>query len=200
MKQFPRLTIFLAILLLFFGILPDVSAYTISSTKVNPPGYQAAGTPMTVMFVVDFPWRGNETFPQGSELQGSTDLDEAYWVPVLVLDGEDIRMTVQSGKSLVISGWYLSYPSYQDVHLMVTLTGKIPATPSSKQDLFRIQETDSNKNIVSTAHVEMPEAPKDGSLYRVLFLTGLILFAMTFVINTVAELVRLHFRKRAMQL
>jgi phosphate transport system permease protein len=48
--------------------------------------------------------------------------------------------------------------------------------------------------------VELPEAPKDGTLYRVLFLTGLVLFAMTFVINTVAELVRLRFRKRAMTL
>ena len=48
--------------------------------------------------------------------------------------------------------------------------------------------------------VELPEAPKDGSLYRVLFLTGLVLFAMTFVINTVAELVRQYFRKRSMQL
>jgi phosphate transport system permease protein len=48
--------------------------------------------------------------------------------------------------------------------------------------------------------VELPEAPKDGTLYRVLFMTGLVLFAMTFVINTVAELVRLRFRKRAMQL
>lgn len=48
--------------------------------------------------------------------------------------------------------------------------------------------------------VELPEAPKDGSLYRVLFLTGLVLFGMTFVINTVAELVRLRFRKRATQL
>lgn len=48
--------------------------------------------------------------------------------------------------------------------------------------------------------VELPEAPKDGTLYRVLFLTGLVLFAMTFVINTVAELVRIRFRKRAMQL
>lgn len=48
--------------------------------------------------------------------------------------------------------------------------------------------------------VELPEAPKDGSLYRVLFFTGLVLFCMTFVINTVAELVRLRFRKRAMQL
>lgn len=48
--------------------------------------------------------------------------------------------------------------------------------------------------------VEMPEAPKDGSLYRVLFLTALVLFGMTFLINTVAELVRSHFRKRAQQL
>lgn len=48
--------------------------------------------------------------------------------------------------------------------------------------------------------VEIPEAPKDGSLYRVLFLTALVLFGMTFVINTFAELVRLRFRKKAMQL
>lgn len=48
--------------------------------------------------------------------------------------------------------------------------------------------------------VELPEAPKDGTLYRVLFFTGLVLFGMTFVINTVAELVRLRFRKRATQL
>ncbi|MBM3301800.1 MAG: ABC transporter permease subunit, partial [Deltaproteobacteria bacterium] len=48
--------------------------------------------------------------------------------------------------------------------------------------------------------VELPEAPKDGTLYRVLFLTGLVLFGMTFVINTIAELVRIRFRKRAMQL
>ncbi len=48
--------------------------------------------------------------------------------------------------------------------------------------------------------VELPEAPKDGTLYRVLFLTGLVLFSMTFIINTVAEVVRLRFRKRSMQL
>jgi phosphate transport system permease protein len=48
--------------------------------------------------------------------------------------------------------------------------------------------------------VELPEAPKDGTLYRVLFLTALVLFAMTSIINTAAELVRLRFRKRAMSL
>ena len=48
--------------------------------------------------------------------------------------------------------------------------------------------------------VELPEAVKDGSLYRMLFLAALVLFAMTFVVNTLAELVRLRFRKRAAEL
>jgi phosphate transport system permease protein len=48
--------------------------------------------------------------------------------------------------------------------------------------------------------VELPEAVKDSSLYRMLFLAALTLFAMTFVVNTVAEVVRLRFRRRAAQL
>jgi phosphate transport system permease protein len=48
--------------------------------------------------------------------------------------------------------------------------------------------------------VELPEAVKDGSLYRMLFLAALALFAMTFAVNTAAELVRLRFRKRAAEL
>jgi phosphate transport system permease protein len=52
----------------------------------------------------------------------------------------------------------------------------------------------------ATIAVELPEAVKGGSLYRILFLSGLVLFAMTFVINTIAELVRIRFRKRAAQL
>jgi phosphate transport system permease protein len=44
--------------------------------------------------------------------------------------------------------------------------------------------------------VEIPEAPEGGTLFRVLFLAALLLFAMTFVVNTVAELVRLRLRAR----
>jgi phosphate transport system permease protein len=43
---------------------------------------------------------------------------------------------------------------------------------------------------------ELPEAPQGGTLYRVLFLAGLLLFALTFVLNTVAEVVRLRFRNK----
>jgi phosphate transport system permease protein len=48
--------------------------------------------------------------------------------------------------------------------------------------------------------IELPEAVKDGTNYRVLFLAALTLFVMTFVINTIAELIRQRFRKRAFQL
>lgn len=44
--------------------------------------------------------------------------------------------------------------------------------------------------------VEIPEAPVDGTLYRVLFLCAVILFAMTFVLNTLAEVVRHRLRKK----
>jgi len=48
--------------------------------------------------------------------------------------------------------------------------------------------------------VELPEAVKNDTHYRTLFLAALTLFAMTFVVNTAAELVRQRFRKRAFQL
>ncbi|GJL79663.1 MAG: phosphate ABC transporter permease [Nitrospinaceae bacterium] len=44
--------------------------------------------------------------------------------------------------------------------------------------------------------VELPEAPEGGTLFRLLFLAAFLLFVMTFVINTAAELVRLRLRKR----
>ncbi|MBR0684126.1 ABC transporter permease subunit [Roseomonas eburnea] len=45
--------------------------------------------------------------------------------------------------------------------------------------------------------VELPEAVRDGTLFRMLFLAALTLFAMTFVVNTLAEVIRLRFRRRA---
>lgn len=44
--------------------------------------------------------------------------------------------------------------------------------------------------------VEIPEAPHGGSLYRVLFLAALLLFLVTFLTNTAAELVRQRLRRR----
>jgi phosphate transport system permease protein len=48
--------------------------------------------------------------------------------------------------------------------------------------------------------VELPEAVQNSTHYRMLFLAALCLFVLTSVINTVAEIVRLRFRKQATHL
>lgn len=48
--------------------------------------------------------------------------------------------------------------------------------------------------------VELPEADRGGTHYRVLFLCGVVLFVITFIVNTTAEIVRQHFRKRSAML
>jgi phosphate transport system permease protein len=47
---------------------------------------------------------------------------------------------------------------------------------------------------------ELPEAARGSTHYRVLFLAALVLFAITFVVNTAAEIVRQRFRRRAHEL
>lgn len=47
--------------------------------------------------------------------------------------------------------------------------------------------------------VEIPEAPHGGTLYRTLFLAGLLLFVATFLLNTVAELIRQRLREKYSQ-
>ena len=44
--------------------------------------------------------------------------------------------------------------------------------------------------------VEIPEAPHGGTLYRVLFLAAALLFSMTFIVNTIAEVIRQRLRER----
>jgi len=44
--------------------------------------------------------------------------------------------------------------------------------------------------------VELPEAPHHGTLYRTLFLGAVVLFLLTFTVNTIAEVLRQHLRER----
>jgi phosphate transport system permease protein len=76
--------------------------------------------------------------------------------------------------------------------IVVMATGNTPVTDFNLFNGLRALSANIN--------VELPEAVKDSTLYRTLFLCGLVLFALTFIINTVAEMVRQRFRKRAAQL
>ena len=64
-------------------------------------------------------------------------------------------------------------------------------TPIMDWDIFNGMRT-----ISANIAVELPEAPHHGSLYRVLFLSGLLLFMVTFCINSLAEVVRQRLREK----
>ncbi len=68
-------------------------------------------------------------------------------------------------------------------------------TPIMDWNIFQGFET-----LSMSLATELPEAAKNSTHYRVLFLAALTLFAVTFVVNTVAEMVRQRFRRRAYEL
>lgn len=76
--------------------------------------------------------------------------------------------------------------------IVVMATGNTPIIDLNPFNGFRA--------LSANIAVELPEAVRGGTLYRVLFFTALVLFSMTFIINTVAELIRLRFRRRSQQL
>jgi phosphate transport system permease protein len=56
------------------------------------------------------------------------------------------------------------------------------------------------RTLSATLATELPEAAKGSTHFRTLFLAALLLFVLTLVANTIAEFVRIRFRKRASQL
>lgn len=72
--------------------------------------------------------------------------------------------------------------------IVLMATGNTPIVDWSPFNGFR--------TLSANVAVEIPEAPEGGTLFRTLFLAALLLFALTFVVNTLAELVRQRLRTR----
>ena len=72
--------------------------------------------------------------------------------------------------------------------IVLMATGNTPVMDFSAFSGFRA--------LSANIAVEIPEAPHGGTLYRVLFLGALLLFILTFLVNTAAEVVRQRLRER----
>ncbi len=75
--------------------------------------------------------------------------------------------------------------------IVLMATGNTPIMDWSMFNGFR--------TLSANIAVEIPEAPHGGTLYRTLFLAGLLLFVATFVLNTIAELIRQRLREKYSQ-
>ncbi|HEX8296411.1 MAG TPA: ABC transporter permease subunit, partial [Chthoniobacteraceae bacterium] len=72
--------------------------------------------------------------------------------------------------------------------IVVMATGN---TPIMNLNIFSGMRT-----LSANIAVELPEAPHHGTLYRTLFLGAMVLFMMTFVVNTLAEIMRQRLREK----
>ncbi|MCK9579651.1 MAG: hypothetical protein M0Q92_04280 [Methanoregula sp.] len=135
--------------------IPVVSAFTVSSVTIDPAGSLTPGDAVLVSYQIQFPASSGETFPSGSELQMSTDLVNPKWTWTLKLDGIDNPRPTDSGRMLSLGGFELSYPSSMEQSISVTLEGNAPTVEQTTDKIIvRIQEVDSNSNVVASSKVE----------------------------------------------
>lgn len=99
------------------------------------------------------------------------------------------RVVLPAAGSGVFSGIIVGFGrAVGETMIVLMATGNTPVLQWSLFNGFR--------TLSANLAVEISEAPAGGTLYRVLFLSALLLFAMTSLVNTAAELVRLRLRRR----
>jgi phosphate transport system permease protein len=127
-------------------------------------------------------------------------------VPVIVSIGEDALKAVpdsyrEAGLALGATRWQLVYrvllPAARTGLLAAVLLGVGRAVGETMAVLMATGHAvhipssvlDSARTLTANIAAELGEAPAGSDHYRVLFLTGLMLFAITFAVNLVADLV-----------
>ena len=100
-----------------------------------------------------------------------------------------VRVVLPSASPGIFSAIMIGFGrAVGETMIVLMATGNTPVMNWSAFSGFRA--------LSANVAVELPEAPEGGTLFRVLFVAALLLFAMTFLVNTVAELVRLRLRQK----
>ncbi|MHB0956810.1 MAG: ABC transporter permease subunit [Pirellulaceae bacterium] len=99
------------------------------------------------------------------------------------------RVTLPSASPGIFAGVMIGFGrAVGETMIVLMATGNTPLIDASPFNGMR--------TLSANIAVEIPEAPVGGTLYRVLFLCAVILFVLTFTLNTTAEVVRQRLRKR----
>lgn len=114
----------------------------------------------------------------GASLACGASLWQTAWRVVLPAAGSGVFSAIMVGFGRAVG----------ETMIVLMATGNTPVLDWSVFNGFRA--------LSANIAVEIPEAPYGGTLYRVLFIAALLLFLMTFAVNTVAELIRLRLRRR----
>lgn len=134
-------------------------------------------------------------------------------IPIIFTISEDAFSNVPSsfrsasyalGASRWQTAWRVVFPTASPGVFSATMIGfgravgetMIVLMATGNTPIMSFSPFNGMRTLSANIAVEIPEAPQYSTHYRVLFLTALVLFAMTFVVNTAAEVVRQRLRER----
>ncbi|WP_353666768.1 ABC transporter permease subunit [Marinomonas sp. THO17] len=114
--------------------------------------------------------------------QGSLALGATYWQTM-------VRVVLPTASPGIFSAVMIGMGrAVGETMIVLMATGN---TPIMDMNIFEGMRT-----LAANLAVEVPESEVGSSHYRILFLAAFVLFIFTFVVNTVAETVRQHLRKK----
>ncbi|EAQ64826.1 Binding-protein-dependent transport systems inner membrane component [Marinomonas sp. MED121] len=114
--------------------------------------------------------------------QGSLALGATYWQTM-------VRVVLPTASPGIFSAIMIGMGrAVGETMIVLMATGN---TPIMDFNIFEGMRT-----LAANLAVEVPESEVDSSHYRILFLAAFVLFLFTFVVNTIAETVRQHLRKK----
>ena len=114
--------------------------------------------------------------------EGSLSLGASRWQTA-------VRIVLPAAGAGILAAVLLAFSrAIGETMIVVFVSGNIPALDWSAFSGFRA--------LSAGVALELPNAARDDSLYRILFLAAFLLLVSTFTINTVAELVRRRLRRR----
>jgi hypothetical protein len=153
-----RRTVLLVLFLSTFLILAASAACPETKLKVLPsnvvidnPGAIEPGAAVVMSVRVDFPDKENTTYPDTSQLELTSGLDNPAWTRYIIRDGVKRPETEERKSRVVISGGDLAYPANTSVSLKIELYGIAPPVMENRNlTVMRIQD------IAGTACVNEP--------------------------------------------
>lgn len=127
--------------LVFLGIVPAVSGFSVSSVTTDPPGDPVPNGKVTV--TADIPCREIGLYDQ---MVMTTDLVEPVWEARTVLKEKEsvIISASANGRTLTIPGAAFNLERSVTGSVRIRLTGYIPDTPSPGQNMLHIRQLDAD--------------------------------------------------------
>lgn len=141
--------IFVCLVALSVLLIPVAATQLLSPPTLTPatlplePGCsQALNATLTIIP------SGATTFNSQHSLQITTELLQPSWNVQVVKNGIPAAVIPSLGSAVFVNGYLLSFPSTNDVSILIAVSGITPSTPGANVTLLQVEEIDNTNGVV----------------------------------------------------